>query len=394
MVKKIRTQSQTLSGSPLSQFVDFSPSPIIAQRAPTSLDTGYALGQEWVFEGNSAYILVEVSGGSANWEAIGGGGVAISQILPNIGSVVTPVAGKINLFGDAVSGLISSGVGDTLTLTADQANTSQRGTLETATDAETSAMTSTDVALTPSNLPQILFSPFIVGPTDAPYTTIQSAMDAANALPGLKIIYVRPGNYPENLLLYSGIQLIGLSDTGNLYSYVTITGQHVPPTTGTCLFANVTLVGAPDIFNNVSFGEASLALKKCIISVDNGYTFNLPNWTTNGTIYCEECQHTGINNGEINNNNTVFLYYLNTSFGIGDAISADFNGDGFFYNVVFGCPISIMMVPLQFLQEDLFLIKKLLLMTRLLPDFMICPSLLERKKPFKLILFLLLSFQM
>jgi len=64
--------NQNLYGfpQPLTQVF---PPPIIAQRAPSSSDYQYPLGQEWVDEvGMNAYILVNVASNSATWAEQGG----------------------------------------------------------------------------------------------------------------------------------------------------------------------------------------------------------------------------------------------------------------------------------------------------------------------------------
>jgi hypothetical protein len=64
----------------------------------------------------------------------------------------TPSSNNLNVFGDATQGLSTSGSGATLTLTNADATTSQKGVLETSTDAESIAGTSTTVSVTPESL--------------------------------------------------------------------------------------------------------------------------------------------------------------------------------------------------------------------------------------------------
>lgn len=64
----------------------------------------------------------------------------------------SPSSNNLNVFGDATQGLSTSGSGATLTFTNSDATTSQKGVLETSTDAESIAGTSTAVAVTPESL--------------------------------------------------------------------------------------------------------------------------------------------------------------------------------------------------------------------------------------------------
>lgn len=64
----------------------------------------------------------------------------------------SPSGTNINVFGTAAQGISTSGAGDTVTITAADATTTQKGVLETSTDAESIAGTSTSVAVTPESL--------------------------------------------------------------------------------------------------------------------------------------------------------------------------------------------------------------------------------------------------
>ncbi|NJL54156.1 hypothetical protein HC928_02570 [bacterium] len=88
----------------------------MAQRAPSSSDTGYPLGQEWIHEGTAAYILIEVAGGSATWEETGGGSVQVSSLNGDSGSA-TPTAGGITIAGGV--NLTTSATASTVTVALD-----------------------------------------------------------------------------------------------------------------------------------------------------------------------------------------------------------------------------------------------------------------------------------
>lgn len=111
MARKSKSQEQALSGSPSGRFTNFSPKPIQANRAPTTEDTGFAIGQLWVdITSNTIYGLSGVSGGSATWSVVSNDPLPfatstnliltqspIMQTDVNTGGVPTGGSGDINL---------------------------------------------------------------------------------------------------------------------------------------------------------------------------------------------------------------------------------------------------------------------------------------------------------
>jgi hypothetical protein len=138
-------------------------------------------------------------------------------------------------------------------------------------------------------------SKYIVDPNgDTPYTTIQSALDAANTAAVDAEIYVRPGAYTEDLTLYSGQIIKGAT------LETTITGNHTPPTSGTFTFKDLYLTASSgDIFSSAAAGTSILLTENCYITVTNGYIYDLPNWAA-GTIALINCTDASTNNGVIN----------------------------------------------------------------------------------------------
>ena len=68
MVNKKRTKSYGIN-NPLQ---DVFPIPVKAQRAPTTSDLGYEIGQIWVNQAaNQIYGLAKVQAGSATWVLLG-----------------------------------------------------------------------------------------------------------------------------------------------------------------------------------------------------------------------------------------------------------------------------------------------------------------------------------
>lgn len=71
MVKHLNTQAQSQYGLPQPITNQF-PTPVIAQRDPTTADTGYILGQIWVNKpSGTMWGMTSAAGGVANWIALG-----------------------------------------------------------------------------------------------------------------------------------------------------------------------------------------------------------------------------------------------------------------------------------------------------------------------------------
>ncbi len=97
---------------PLTQVF---PAPIIAQRAPTTADIQYPIGQIWVDEvGNDAYILVDVTAATATWDVIAITPGNVDTLTGNSGGAISPSAGNINVVGTA-NQITTVGSGSTIT---------------------------------------------------------------------------------------------------------------------------------------------------------------------------------------------------------------------------------------------------------------------------------------
>ena len=75
----------------------------------------------------------------------------INQVDTDSGSAF-PVANILDIVGDATQGTSTTGAGNTVTITVDDATTTQKGVAETSTDAESITGTSTSVTVTPASL--------------------------------------------------------------------------------------------------------------------------------------------------------------------------------------------------------------------------------------------------
>jgi pectin methylesterase-like acyl-CoA thioesterase len=155
----------------------------------------------------------------------------------------------------------------------------------------------------------------------AAYTTIQAALDAANADGGGQI-FIRQGTYTENLTFYDQIDVWGSSEED-----VVIIGTHTPPLSGYLTLFRCQFQSATDIFNSSAAGTAYIVMDYCVTKVTNGYTFYLPNWTGLVKVFKIRDPGTIVDNGVwFNNGGAPFAAYLSD---IGKGTAKLFNSSAF-----------------------------------------------------------------
>jgi hypothetical protein len=177
-------------------------------------------------------------------------------------------------------------------------------------------------------------TPYVVGAAGiAGYQTVQSAINAAQALGSDATIYIQPGTYTEDLTLYDGIDIVG-----SIYTGTTIVGTHTPPTSGNVQFQDITLESATHVFNSAAAGTTNISVVDCEVNVTNGYLFNLLNWT--GTLEVGETGFVGTNDGFVNNTGGATIVCNATEVGIGSGNEAIMSGTLILYNTYFLCPID------------------------------------------------------
>lgn len=181
-------------------------------------------------------------------------------------------------------------------------------------------------------------SKFIVdGNGSADYTTIASAIAAANAAGGNATVYVRPGVYTENLTLVSTIDVVGATGYGP-YAGVTLTGVHTPPDSGRVVLDNMNLTSATHILNSSAAGSASLVITNCNVNCTSGYAFNVPNWT--GTLETFDVNTVSTTDGGVNNTGGATVYLFNSGIGAGTGNSMILSGTTIIDNSIIGCPVN------------------------------------------------------
>ena len=199
--------------------------------------------------------------------------------------------------------------------------------------------------MTPSNINNFgQFSLYTVDPAgNTPYTTIQAGINAAHAGGGGTVL-VRPGVYTENLSIFGDTQIVGavgnsdVTTTGN--NIVKIDGVHTPDSAGGYIsINNIQLTSATDIFNSAAVGTTTLILENCITNITNGFTFNLPNWTSIIAVFNLQEQGGGTNNGVINNTAGSVIYFQSSSVGTGTNVMLA-SGPTIMKGVEVGCPFN------------------------------------------------------
>lgn len=320
-------------------------------RQPTTTDKKYPIGQHVIIgkdpisgtEGDIWYLAYFDASGDAIWHqlSIGAGSPGIDTITSNSGGAVSPDGGgDLDLLGDNTSGIniVGTPASNLQTVFGLQSSESQRGTVELATAIETGTLTDATRAITPASLAPILVSPFVVAPGGA-YTTIQSALDAANAVGG-GVVWVRPGTYTEDLTLYDNTQIVGAVGLGDLGALIII-GEHTPPTSGSFVLRNCKLQSATNIFSSNAAGTSSVFIIDVAIDVTNGYVFNLPNWTASGGFAAFDIGEIGSTDcGWVNNTGGATVFMTNITMGAGSANSMITSGFVELYNCVVQCPVD------------------------------------------------------
>ena len=91
------------------------PAPIFLQRAPTTADYIYNIGQEWLdLNTSTPYILVKVSAKSATWLAFNAGTSTVATLEGDSGGLISPLSGNITLSGTP-NQISTTGLGSTIT---------------------------------------------------------------------------------------------------------------------------------------------------------------------------------------------------------------------------------------------------------------------------------------
>ena len=176
-----------------------------------------------------------------------------------------------------------------------------------------------------------------------PYSTIQSALDAAVADGNNPTLTIRSGTYVEDLTIppnsiFNGAAI--LSGYPGSVGATIIQGTHTPPTSGSMTFNNITFISSSNCFSSSSVGVSELNFTNCGCGITNGYFLNIPNWT--GILsFWDFNPSLGTNDGGINNiTGSSSVYCYEAGLGIGSSNVMQIAGTMVFNQGEINCPVN------------------------------------------------------
>ena len=175
-------------------------------------------------------------------------------------------------------------------------------------------------------------SRYVVG-AGTPFTTVQSAINAAQAAGGNATVWVRAGTYTENLTLYDTVNIEGADSALSI-----IVGTHTPPTSGAMNFIRVGLNSATHILTSAAAGTAIITFSRCVFNLTNGYVCNMTNWT--GDLKFRYCIDNSTANGIVTNTAGAAISINHGLLGAGANVMTA-NGAVFLFSVNMACPILL-----------------------------------------------------
>jgi hypothetical protein len=206
-----------------------------------------------------------------------------------------------------------------------------------------------DASTTPVGPGRFPITPYVVGPVgQAGYQTIQSAINVANAAGG-GIVGVQPGTYTENLILFDKCHVMGL-DFADAGGGVSLIGIHTPPSSGGFVFNNIDLQSATHIFNSAVAGSAHLIIANAHLTVVNGYTFNVPNWTGKLEVF-DVNDRASTNDGFVNNTAGSEVAIFTAAVGAGAGNTMIVSGLTSIFGCSIGAPLNCVTGSNVFLEE-------------------------------------------
>ena len=181
----------------------------------------------------------------------------------------------------------------------------------------------------------ISFSPFIVGPSgQAPFQTIQSALDAANAAGGGTVV-VQDGTFTEDLTLFASVSIIGTSILDTI-----IIGSHTPPFAGSFSISNCTLQDAASIISTAVAGTGTLFFYDCRVNVANGTAFILTNWV--GSLVVFNYTTTGTVDRFYTSQDSLTVIGNSSVLGAGISVSSNsLDGSAIITDCIIGCGMEL-----------------------------------------------------
>jgi hypothetical protein len=219
----LRNRTRSLVGYGLDNALsNLAPLPVVANRAPTTSDSGQ-LGALWVWPAqDEAWVLVSNSNATATWnliESSGGPGI-FSSLLVNPGPVTTQGTGAVNISADAVATTVNIATGGAVkALTLGSTNGASATTLQSGSGnmiinsaAGTMLIESTNTAITvASGTGEIDIS------ADAAATTVKVGTGA-----GAKAVTIGSTNTTSATTIQGGSGLTSVLNNSNTAGAITI----------------------------------------------------------------------------------------------------------------------------------------------------------------------------
>jgi len=291
-----------------------------------------------------------------NTLTISASGIVAIEFTEDSGTAV-PAGGNVNVFGDATQGSVTSGAGDTITITNSDATEVQKGVIETATNAEAIAGALSDKAIVPSNLPPVFASPFPIGsvaPNTGAFTLLNvdnvqidgntisttdtngnlildpdgsGTVNIAYATENAVAVYGASGALGETSLGTDGQVIIGATGGAPDFATLTSTDGSITYTTGANsldLSANVVSTEWRVITDATDDLEAAVGF---IANRAAGVTFTLPATCTVGDIIRVTTIDAGGWTIAQNASQTIKLGANDTTTGAGGSLASTANGD-------------------------------------------------------------------
>ena len=188
-------------------------------RAPTSTDARpYDPGDIWIDNvSDDIYMLIRKARDVGVWQDMGGVPGDVDSLTADVGGAVfSDTADNINIFGTTAQGIDTSGNPgtNTVTITAADATETQKGVLETSTDAESIAGTANDKAVVPSSLASKLGAQTQYA---IPYgETTANAFSWVGPLSSGQVVIGDTGNAPAASTLTPGAGIAILNGAGTI----------------------------------------------------------------------------------------------------------------------------------------------------------------------------------
>jgi hypothetical protein len=153
----------------------------------------------------------------------------------------------------------------------------------------------------------------VTGTEVGPFPTIQSAINQAvlDGYSGVNpvAIFVRPGQYVENLILVDGINIDGSQE-----GIVEIVGIHTAPIAGDFVITNCKLTSGTDVFTTAVPSTCNMTTDQCLFNTTNGV------WGANlfsGILSVQNCSDISVANYVVNNISGATVFIKDSIVGAG-----------------------------------------------------------------------------